>query len=309
MPKKFTTEEFIIKAKNVHEDKYNYDKVEYINSSHKIEIFCNTHKEYFWQLPSNHLQGQGCLKCSIENNSIAKRFTIEEFINKAKQIHGDKYNYDKVEYINNHIKVDIFCNVHKEYFSQTPGSHLSGCGCFRCGAKIRLTNDVFINKAKEIHGNKYNYDKVEYVNTNTKIKIFCNIHQEFFEQTPNSHLRGSGCPNCINRISKLEVEWLNFLRIPNDKDHRQVMLLISGQRFYVDGFDSETKTVFEFNGDYYHGNPNIFNSEILNTTTNCTFGKLYSKTLAKEKILKEAGYKVISIWASDFKKMENNINS
>ena len=107
MPKKLTTEEFIEKARGVHGDKYDYSKVNYINSKTKIYIICPIHGE-FEQTPSNHLhknKPQGCPKCKKNKLRLIKSLTSEEFIAKAIEIHGNKYDYSKVKYINARKKV------------------------------------------------------------------------------------------------------------------------------------------------------------------------------------------------------------
>lgn len=80
-----------------------------------------------------------------------------------------------------------------------------------------------------------------------------------------------------------------------------MQILVDGNIFNVDGINYETNTIYEFNGDYYHGNPEIYDSNIINKTTNKTFGYLYENTLLKEKILKNAGYNLITIWEKDYK--------
>ena len=123
--------------------------------------------------------------------------TYKEFVQRAKKVHGSKYAYDNVCYINNHTKVSILCKQHGE-FNQTPGSHLNGNGCMECGRESTLkcmsssTKD-FINKAKKIH--KYDYSKVNYTTAKDKVEIICKDHSSFW-QTPDSHLRGAGCPHC-----------------------------------------------------------------------------------------------------------------
>ena len=190
---KLTTEEFIKKAKEKNGNKYDYSNVEYINAKTKVSIRCIEHGE-FKQTPGSHLYGQGCPTCSRKI-----KLTTEEFIEKAKEKHGNKYNYSNVEYINAKTKVSIRCIEHGE-FKQTPGSHLYGQGCPTCSRKIKLTTEEFIEKAKEKHGNKYNYSKVEYINFNTKVIIRCIEHGEF-KQTPGSHLYGKGCPTCGNILN------------------------------------------------------------------------------------------------------------
>lgn len=195
------TETFINQAKEIHGDKYDYSKVEYVNNRTKVCIICPIHGE-FWQTPKNHIKGQGCNKCAIryraENNSLTK----EKFIKRAKNVHGDRYDYSKVEYVNINTEV---CIIDKKYgeFWQKPVYHLSYKGC----NLIRNTED-FIKKAKEIHGDRYDYSKAEYVNSHVKICIICPEHGEFW-QAPNDHLNGHGCPLCgkcknINETSLYE---------------------------------------------------------------------------------------------------------
>jgi hypothetical protein len=186
MPKKLTTEQFIEKSQKVHGDKYDYSKVEYVNNKTKVCIKCPEHGE-FWQTPGDHLQGQGCPECVADN----KRKTTEEYIKEAQKVHGDKYDYSKVKYININTKVCIICPIHGEFW-QRPDNHLQGKGCPDC---IRKTTEQFIEKAIKKHGYKYDYSKVEYIDAKTKVCIICPKHGEFW-QTPNNHLMGYACPEC-----------------------------------------------------------------------------------------------------------------
>ena len=126
---------------------------------------------------------------------------IDEFIEKAKKVHGEKYDYSKVEYVNSKTKVCIICPEHGEFW-QTPSEHLNGCGCKKCASdklqkKFQLSKQQFVSKSLKVHGDKYDYSKAEYVNNRTKVCIICPEHGEFW-QTPNSHLNGNGCPLCGN---------------------------------------------------------------------------------------------------------------
>lgn len=128
---------------------------------------------------------------------MSKRKSNDEFIREAQSIHHNKYDYSKVEYTNNKTKVCIVCTEHGE-FSQTPSDHLNGKGCPQCAGNVRCDKDTFIEKAKRIHNDRYDYSKVEYVNAHTKVCIICPEHGEFW-QIPNNHLNGNGCPLCKNR--------------------------------------------------------------------------------------------------------------
>ena len=206
--RRLTKEEFIDKAKKVHNDKYDYSKVEYINNKTKVCIVCPIHGE-FWMKPNNHLLKQGCPKCGIETIRFSQRFTTQEFIKKAKEIHGDIYDYTKVNYINSKTKVCIICPIHGEFW-QTPYGHLHYKGCPKCSVEKvhslqRHTSEEFIKKAEKVHNDKYDYSKVNYINANTKVCIICPIHGEFW-QIPHDHLKRVGCPKCCQSHMEKETE-------------------------------------------------------------------------------------------------------
>lgn len=130
-----------------------------------------------------------------------KRLTKEEFIKKAIKIHGNKYGYDKVEYVKRILKVLIWCKECQEYFEQTPNNHLIGYQCGKCSRRKvanlqRCTKEEFIKKATKVHGTKYNYDKTNYVGSHTKVFIMCKKCGGVFSKGPNKHLLGQGCPKC-----------------------------------------------------------------------------------------------------------------
>ena len=261
-----TDEEMVlVRFKKVHGDKYNYNKVRYINKDTPVEIICPIHGSFF-QKPSVHINGSGCRQCGIDSQKISK----EEIIKRFKKVHGDKYDYNKVYYINKDTPVEIICSKHGSFF-QKPNNHLNGSncpkcakentwklkkprikynqemfikeclskfpninysktkyskmtnkcifscsehgefeqraethlkskfGCPKCAKEIkRFTNEDFIKKAKNIHGNKYDYSATEYFGTAKKIKINCKKHG-VFEQTPGNHIfLKQGCPKCAN---------------------------------------------------------------------------------------------------------------
>lgn len=123
--------EFIEKANSAHNFKYQYDEVRYVASQKNVVIICPEHGK-FSQMPTNHLSGKGCPKCADESTRKTLSLTTEQFIEKAKRAHLDKYDYAWAEYINNHTKIKIVCPVHG-VFNQTPMSHISGRGCPSCG--------------------------------------------------------------------------------------------------------------------------------------------------------------------------------
>ena len=129
------------------------------------------------------------------------RMTRDDFIQKAREIHGDKYDYSHVIYTNVKTKVKIVCPLHG-VFQQTPDKHLHGkCGCPKCAGNVVLTTREFVEMAREIHGDEYSYDHVVYKNNREPVLITCSLHGDF-EQIPYVHLEGSGCPVCslLHRI-------------------------------------------------------------------------------------------------------------
>ncbi len=201
--KKLTTEEFVKRAKEIHGDKYDYFLVDYKDARTKVKIICPLHGA-FEQMPGDHINNHGCYYCGV----LKKSSTTEEFIERAKEIHGNKYDYSLVIYKNKYTKVKIICPIHG-VFEQAPQVHIvSKCGCKKCMA---FTNEEFIERAKEIHGNKYDYSLVEYKRSNLKVKIICPIHG-IFEQVPSNHVYfGNGCPKCKashgeNGIRKILLE-------------------------------------------------------------------------------------------------------
>lgn len=282
--KYLTNEKFIEKANLVHNFEYEYID-EYINSKKMIRILCREHG-IFNQRPNSHLQGQGCSKCSFEKMKI----TNEKFIEISNNIHNFKYKYND-KYINIKTKISIVCKEHGE-FKQRPDSHMKGSGCNKC-IGLSMDKSLFIEKANSIHNKIYDYSLTDYINTRTKISIICKEHGEF-KQTPNKHLVGRGCPKCGNKFGILEKKWLDSLKI--EENNRQVKI----ENYVVDGIDYETNTIYEFNGNFWHGNPKIYKKDDINKVNGFTFGELYKKTLDKENYLKSIGYKVISIWESDF---------
>lgn len=206
------TTKFIEKAKKVHGNKYDYSKVEYRGCCQKICIICPEHGE-FWQMPGNHLKGCGCSKCAKKG-----QMTINEFIEKAKKIHGDKYDYSLVDNFSENKKIKIICKKHG-IFEQYYHHHLQGSGCPYCSNNKKSTTEEFIKSAKEVHGDKYDYSKVEYINNHTPVCIICPEHGEFW-QTPTSHLISkASCPICNE--SKLEEEIYLYLESKNISYERQ----------------------------------------------------------------------------------------
>lgn len=201
MSKRKTKQDFINDALVVHGAKYIYSEVEYQNTHTAVKIICPIHGEFF-QEPVCHLsQKQGCPECGG-----TKKGSTENFVSKARTIHGNLYDYSLVEYGNNDTKVKIICSLHG-MFEQRPRNHIVGkAGCPRCSKTKRLTSDEFIQRSKEIHGEKYDYSLVQYINSTTKVKIICPTHG-IWEVQPKAHtLSKNGCPKCSSSRGEEEIE-------------------------------------------------------------------------------------------------------
>lgn len=201
MARRLTLREFLDRAKLVHGDKYDYSKITYLYESDKITIICKKHQIEFQQSVHKHLDGQGCRKCFLEIKGESRKLSVPEFIKKAKLIHGNKYNYDGIEYKNNNSNIKINCQIHGDFY-QTPGNHTHKTnpqGCPECAGRTNWTQEKFIKKAKEIHNSKYNYDKVNFINTVQKVIITCPEHGDFL-QKPSKHLSGQKCPRCVHNF-------------------------------------------------------------------------------------------------------------
>jgi hypothetical protein len=290
-------DDFIIHSKLIHGNKYDYSNSVYINTNTKLEIICPKHKSFF-QRPNNHLNGNGCPSCC--NN---KKLSIVDFVSNSRRIHGDKYDYSKVNYINGHTNVIIICPQHGE-FKQSFTSHIyNKSGCRQCaGNNIVSTTIKFIKKANIIHNNKYDYSNTNYIRNSNKVTIICKIHGNF-EQIPSNHLKGKGCIKCTKHISKPETEFLNHLNISIRNYH-----LPEWKHKAVDGYDDNTKTIYEFLGDYWHGNPVKYNTYRFNPKKKITFGQLYEKTMNSLLKIKSFGYNVKYTWENDWNKFKKGID-
>ena len=145
---------------------------------------------------------------------MPRRKSKEEFIEQAQRVHGDKFDYSEVEYVNTHTPVKIRCKECGLVFPQEPSSHLAGRGCPKCSKKQthkRVNQDMFLARAKEVHGDKYDYSKTDYQNMRSKVAIICPRHGVFYQRA-QSHLLGSGCPMCkydahMERIKRLAQQF------------------------------------------------------------------------------------------------------
>ena len=276
-------QEFIEKARKVHGDKYDYSSVEYKNSGTKVKIFCIKCSKYFYQTPGSHLNGRGCPLCGKEKSSKATRTIFSDFVEKARRVHGDRYDYSKSEqdYKNNKSKITITCRLHGD-FIQKVNTHLNGHGCPMCGydsvsEKLRIDIPEFVRRANEIHGvGKYDYSKITDLKggTTDRVIIHCNTCGNDFEQVAINHLLGCGCTNCKSSAGERLV--LEYLINNGIQPKRYVRLFgVSTVRSYVvpDFLFSIDSNQFwiEYQGEqHYKFIPWIHNNDISEFKTQLT---------------------------------------
>jgi len=206
--KKFTLQEIIEKANEVHNNFYSYDKAVFVNTKTPLTITCPHHGD-FKLIVNTHLKGGGCSECRKVAHLESKGDAGKEFIEKARKIHGNTYSYDKLEYVTNRIDVIITCAKHGD-FKMRPTVHLRGSGCGKCRKELLGTPNEeyrqrFIEKARKVHGDFYTYDNLVYIENKTNVIITCPKHGDF-ELSPTIHLRGSGCKECVKEARSLPKE-------------------------------------------------------------------------------------------------------
>lgn len=248
-------------------------------------------------------------KCGAQLRGNQKSNKVrDEAISKMIEVHGDRFDYSKVEYVDANTPITIGCDVHG-FFETTYLRHIrSDHGCPQCGLSSRndglaqigrdrtMSVETILERFDRKHGSTYQYPKIreEFNGIGwgfNRITITCKKHGDFM-QHPSDHASGTGCPSCSKWVSHLEREWLDSIGLPDDSTHRQVWL--SGHP--VDGYDPSTNTIYMFHGSFWHGNPKIYKAEDQHPMLKKTFGELYERTLAIEEKLRSQGYTVISQW-------------
>ena len=309
MTKRLTKDEFVERARKVHGDKYDYSRVNYTNYDGKVTIVCPIHGK-FEQTVSNHLSGKGCPTCGITSRVEKKTKSKESFISASNNLYGNKYDYSLVSYVNRKTKVNIICNQCGTIFSQTPNEHINGhCGCPICKTTNKRdlfakTKDDFIKQAKEIHGNKYDYSKVVYVNARTKVLLTCPVHGEFYIR-PYRHINEKrGCQHC--KFSKGEDEITIYLKKHNITFETQYKVinenLFCEQHFFlVDFFLKDYNTFIEYNGGQHYRPVELFGGIE-------KFKLQQERDMALRQYCKEHGIRLIEIPYWDYDNIETILN-
>jgi hypothetical protein len=207
-----TTEEIIELIKNVQGDSYDYSKVKFVNNQTPIILICPVHGEFEIKINNILFQSSGCGKCA------GKGLSSEDWVQKFKDVHGDKFTYENFKYKKSIEDVTINCKKHG-VFSVSPLNHLQNKngGCTKCLSEEQTlrqsrTTEEVIKQAKETHGDKYDYSLVNFVRAHDKVKIICPKHG-IFEQSMHSHISGAGCIVCGNGWTKDAIlRWVIAMR-------------------------------------------------------------------------------------------------
>jgi len=265
--RKKTLIEFKRNASYIHNNKYDYSLVEYINNSTKVIIICPIHGK-FEQIPKDHLNGHGCSKCGGTSKLIK-----EDIIINLNNIHNNKYDYSKLKYINGKNKIKIICPIHGE-FEQTLENHKNRqSGCPKCHIAqssyekeiikilisikpdLKILNNISINKINELNMNNNFLDKIKdkpitllspYIKNSEKIKVKCNICNHEWSVLSSNLNKGNGCPNCFNRISSYENETYDIFKNENIQRNKRF------NNYEIDIFFPDYNLGIEFHGLYYH---------------------------------------------------------
>lgn len=309
---------FIEKCNNLHNNKFDYSKINYVNNTTKLLIICPVHGEFMME-PKYHKQGLGCFECNKEHGSILKqqpKNSIEYYLDIFEKVHEGKYQYNNLKYTGrNSDKINITCPIHGD-FLQSIDNHKAGHGCKECKAenisnRFKYSLDDFIQKSSKVHNNYYDYSKVNYINSKTNVTIICPEHGEF-KQKAGGHLLGKGCKKCTNNVSKLEKNYREFLISNNLKIETNVQFdwlkktENSIKNMELDIFIPELNLAIEINGVNIHAStPNKFNK----TGVDKNYHQL------KYDLCKENGIKLIHIfqfesmrkWKHVLKNLINNI--
>jgi G:T-mismatch repair DNA endonuclease (very short patch repair protein) len=330
-----TIEYFLEKAREKHGDRYDYSNVVMNGMGRHIIIGCKTHGD-FNQTPSNHLNTTGCARCvhdakiGVKRKIVRKKpcsrrpSSLEDLLIKAREVHGDKYDYSKVT-LENEPYIIIICKTHGEV-TQSYYNHLNGNGCKHC-AKIKtmsclrqkLSQEEFVRRCKEKHGDLYDYSQTEYISSSEKVKIRC-VKHGIFEADPRKHYHlGYGCPICTGcGVSFAQLEWLKYIEetTKNDiiykggKHNKEESFRINGKLYRVDGYCKETNTVYEFLGCWYHGCLKCRKENVIHPWGKKSMKVLNEECIARKATLEANGFTVLYMWECEWKshKVRSNID-
>lgn len=293
--------DLLTEFRKVHGDYYSYGEFPATGRGF-ISIRCPSHGEFSQRITS-HLGGQGCPECGKLQACHNRRVTFAEFISRVPESFRGKFTYYPEEWVGMETKIRVTCPEHGDIYVMPYSFCGSSYGCKKCGINAagldrRTPDSDYIGRYVETG---YPYTPVEIVRDSvarkTRIVLECNDHGKFTKGITKA-LEGSGCPKCkrSKQSSALEDKWLDGLGISSlVKQHR----LVEDSTQVVDGYDPVTNTVYQFHGDFWHGNPKYFNPDEKNPKTKVSFGAAYEKTQEISNHIQSLGYQLVEVWQSD----------
>lgn len=293
MTRALTTDEFVARAQEVHRGRgYDYSRTVYVNQTTLVTVICPLHGEFTPQ-PNNHLTGAQCRSCGNDSRRTKRAHGVERFIQKAQEVHGDRYDYDAVAYVNNKTHVSVTCRAHGP-FPVRPDMHVARKqGCSNCGGSKALTTAGFVDRARQIHGDRYEYGMVEYQNMYVLVTIECPDHGPF-EQIPHSHLDGHGCSRCRESKGERAVrnaldEW-HIAYVQHWRDHD----CIFRGRLTFDFALPEHKALIEFDGQQ-HYKPVKWSKNMTDEAALAAFRIVQARDRAKDEWARANGWTLVRL--------------
>nr|WBF70294.1 F-box and FNIP repeat-containing [Megavirus caiporensis] len=232
------TSAFIDIANKIHKNAYDYTGVIIEEDTIFIDVKCKTCENIFNVRIKNHIKNRtGCRRCNTLRTKEKKRMSTEEFVELAKQIHGDKFDYSKAVFVRSDVPMEIICRKCGNSVFHTRHRHLvEKCGCMCQRNSMKNSTEKFIEKSKLKHGpDTFDYSKTVYVNTSTKVIIICKSCGFEMHQRYDVHLRCKGCTRC-NKNTKISTEeWIERARqFYGDRyDYSQVIYVSMRQKVTI----------------------------------------------------------------------------
>lgn len=288
--KRKSLDALILEARQVHGDRYDYSQAFYKGAFASMTILCPEHGP-FLQAPRVHLSGSGCPQCAMKVKKAESRLNETEFLARAKEKHGEQFDYSNTVYEGYESRIPVRCKKHNCEFTVKAASHLVGKGgCPECANenRARITESVFLERANALYKNRFQYEN--YTGINDEVTLICPEHGAI-QQVAYVHLRGGGCPVCSRQVyftgSKEENNVLDFIKTMDPAAYRGDKELIYPQELDI---ISHSRTVaIEYCGLYWH-------SDFSNTKG----AKAKTRHLDKLNKVEASGYRLITIFADEW---------
>lgn len=328
-------ETFFKQCKEIHINENGTSKYKYISSytgkDNKIKYECPYHGVQE-QIANDHVRGHGCRDCYFDTISERHIITKTDYLSKIEDLNNNLLNHYDFSNIKNNLKLGDEITIKCKYKNKDiiikantllyERIHCSWCKygrSKRCAKSQEMLNQ-FIERAMNIdkHKNpdgshKYSYEKSKWYGYENYIEIYCYKCKKIFYQTAYNHLN-YGCSGCCKgNYSYKQIMFLKLYSLINNINIQHAEnggeYIISNSKYKADGYCKETNTIIEFHGDFWHGNPKIYNTNQINQVNKKTFGELYNKTIKKEDFIKEQGYNLVVIWERDFDNLINIVKN